>query len=123
MHPTKDFAQIGDVSLRRRFESDLTLAALIIAQLKIRGAGDHALDGFVSQWKCSGIATNDHWRSPLAAPECWKHRAFIPPLRAGRRRTKIPAPDFVTWRDVFSRHGAKCAPQSLGLRGRIRFEG
>ena len=70
MHLAKDFDQIGDVSLGRRFESDLTLAALIIAQLKIRRTGDHALDRLVSQWKFSGIATNDHWRSPLAAPEC-----------------------------------------------------
>jgi len=121
--PRGDLNQGGDVLLKRRLETDLAPAALIITQLKIWRAGHHALDGLISQWKCSRIATNDHWRSPLAAPECWKHRAFIPPLRAGRRSAKTPAPDFVTWRDAFPRHGAKCAPQSRGLRGCTRFEG
>jgi hypothetical protein len=60
VHLTKDFDQIVDVSLRRRLESDLALAALIIAQLKIRRAGDHALDALVTHWKFLRIATNDH---------------------------------------------------------------
>jgi hypothetical protein len=39
-------------------------------------------------------------------------------LAGGRRSAKTPASDFVTWRDVFSRQGAKRAPQSSGLRRR-----
>ena len=84
MHPTKDFDQIGDVSLRRRFESDLTVAALIIAQLKIRWAGDHALDGFVPQWEFSGIATNDHSALRLPRPDAESAgRLFRPCGRGG----------------------------------------
>jgi hypothetical protein len=31
------------------------------------------------------------------------------------QRANTPATDFVTWRDVFPRHGAKCAPQFVWL--------
>ncbi len=44
----KDFNQGGDVSLGRRLEADLTLAALIIAELEIGRAGYCALDRFIA---------------------------------------------------------------------------
>ena len=49
-HLAEDLDQSGNVLLRRRLETDLSRAALIIAQLKIWRAGHNALDGLIPQW-------------------------------------------------------------------------
>src|SRR5712692_11380096 len=88
-HLAEDLDQGGDILFGRRLETDLSRAALIITQLKIGRAGDHALDGSIPQWNCSRIATDDHRvsscrpRPVLKAPG-----AFFRPLRAARRLRK-----------------------------------
>jgi hypothetical protein len=86
---TEDLDQCRDISLWRCFESDLTLAALIIAQLKIGRAGYYALDRLIAQWNSSRIATNDHrLPSRFGRPLAKSEGAFSRPLRAARRLRK-----------------------------------
>src|SRR6266852_6321880 len=83
-HLAKDFDEGGDVSLGRRLESDLTLAARVIAQLKIRRAGYHALDRLITQWNSSRIATDNHQVcSCRPRPGAEGAGRFFPPLAGG----------------------------------------
>src|SRR6266849_9632506 len=71
-HLAEDVDQSGDVLLRRRLETDLATAALIVTQLKIGRAGHHALDGLSTQWNSSRIATDDHRLSPAVRARALK---------------------------------------------------
>src|SRR6266849_5478321 len=83
-HLAEDVDQSGDVLLRRRLKTDLATAALIIAQLKIWRAGHNALDGLITQWNSSRIATDDHRRSSCRPRSGAKGAGrFFPPLAGG----------------------------------------
>jgi|SRR5580704_9279071 hypothetical protein len=113
--PRGDLNQGGDVLLKRRLETDLAPAALIITQLKIWRAGHHALDGLITQWNSSRIA-----RAIIGSPPAVRARVLKAPgafsAPCGRRGAcaKTPASDFVTRRDSFA-GAARWAPQSVGL--------
>jgi hypothetical protein len=101
--------------LKRRLETDLAPAALIITQLKIWRAVHHALDGLITQWNSSRIA-----RAIIGSPPAVRARVLKAPgafsAPCGRRGAcaKTPASDFVTRRDSFA-GAARWAPQSVGL--------
>ena len=116
---TEDLKQRSHVFLGRRFESELTLAAAVITLLKIRWAGDDALDAFGAQWNLSRITLNDHSLSSAFRARLTKRGAFFPPLGGGAVPSrKTPASDFVTCRNAWVRHGAKmCAAISAVERG------
>src|SRR6266852_4116313 len=102
-HLAEDLDQGGDILFGRRLETDLSRAALIITQLKIGRAGDHALDGSIPQWNCSRIATDDHRVSSCRPrPGAKGAGRFFPPP-CGRRGAcaKTTASDFVTRRGRF----------------------
>src|SRR6266852_8340662 len=83
-HLAEDVDQSGDVLLRRRLETDLSRAALIITQLKIWRAGHDALDGLITQWNSSRVATDDHRRSSCRPrPGAKTAGRFFPPLAGG----------------------------------------
>src|SRR5216683_4751856 len=114
----EDVDQSGDVLLRRRLETDLAGAALIITQLKIWRAGHDALDGLILQWNSSRVATNDHRLSSCRPRPCAEAPgAFSAPCGRRGACAKTTASDFVTCRDVFSpARREMCAAICLGLR-------